>query len=425
MFRPSLSAAYLNYMKNSEKPVFLMGLLLKLRSAYRKNWRFSFVLLYVIMSVYVLLELKNHRFHMSDFHVYYVAASRIVHGEDLYRPVEDGFYHFKYSPTSAIFFVPFSFLPSLAAQTAYWFFLSFMVCLGLYLSLLMIAPRFKVDDDAGKFNNLILLTALVMSVHVSRELELGQVNQLLFVFYIIAVYFFSKGKDLFSAFFLAASLFLKPFALIFFPWLLLRRKWKLAALFMLFGAGFAVIPVVFFGPGNVLPQYQGWFQEMAIELSHKQTLLANENHTVFSLIARYTPLRYTRLVVDQVSLFQAMVLSIIAACFLFCQRTGKALEHGYTSEAAALIGLIPLLTFTSHNAFGFAELSVLILLYHFKTMRLSEKILSIAGMIFVGGNIYDLVGRKLWFVLNDLSLVGIGAVLLIVTLGLLRLRRAC
>jgi hypothetical protein len=51
-----------------------------IRSVYKRNWRFSFVLLYTIMSVYVLLELKNHRFHMSDFHVYYVAASRIIQG---------------------------------------------------------------------------------------------------------------------------------------------------------------------------------------------------------------------------------------------------------------------------------------------------------------------------------------------------------
>jgi hypothetical protein len=396
-----------------------------LRSVYKRNWRFSFVLLYTIMSVYVLLELKNHRFHMSDFHVYYVAASRIVHGENLYRPVEDGFYHFKYSPTSAIFFVPFSFLPSIIAQTAYWFILSFMVCLGLYLSLLMIAPKFKVDEDAARTNNIILLTALVMSVHVSRELELGQVNQLLFVLYIIAVYFLSKGKDLASAFFLSASLFFKPFALIFLPWLLLRKKWKAVLYFILFVTGFAVLPVIFSGPRHLFSQYQGWLTEMAIELSHKQALLAQENHTIFSLIARYTPLRYTRLVVDHVALFQGMVLLLLGAGFYYFFRKGKPLERGFVCEAAVLICCIPLCTFTSHNAFGFAELAVIVLLYHFKAAPLWVKISAVAGMICTGGNIYDIVGRKLWFIINNLSVVGIGAVFLIASLSVMRQKKIC
>jgi Glycosyltransferase family 87 len=422
---PALSVAYLKEMEKTQNKGYWSVLSARARSVYKKNWRFSFALLYAIMSIYVLLELKNHRFHMSDFHVYYVAASRIVHGENLYRPVEDGFYHFKYSPTSALFFVPFSFLPPAVAQTVYWFFLSFMVCLGLYLSLLMIAPRFKVDDDAGRINNIILLTALLTSVHVSRELELGQVNQLLFVLYIIAAYFLSRGKDFASALFLAASLFLKPFALIFLPWLLLRKKWKLIMFCILFAVVFAALPVLFTGGGLVLSQYQGWFQEMAIELSHKQSLLAHENHTIFSLIARYTPLRHTRLVIDRVALFQGVVLVLIAAGFYFFVRRGKSLERAVVSEWAILIGLIPLLSFTSHNAFGFEELAVVILLYYFKDLPLSVKIFAVAGMIATGGNIYDIVGRKLWFIINDLSVVGIGAALLIASLTAMRQKRIC
>jgi hypothetical protein len=288
----------------------------------------------------------------------------------------------------------------------------------------MLAPRFKVDDDPGRINTVILLTALVMSVHVSRELELGQVNQLLFVMYIIAVYFLSKGKDFLSALFLAASLFLKPFALLFLPWLLLRKKWKMLLLFILLVVGFAVLPVVFTGPRHIVSQYQGWFGEMAIELSHKQTLLAQENHTIFSLISRYTPLRYTQFVVGHVALFQGIVLALIGAGFYYFMRRGRSLERGFACEAAVLISLIPLCTFTSHNAFGFAELAVIGLLYYFKAMPLPGKICSVLGMICIGGNIYDIVGRKLWFILNDLSVVGVGAVLLIASCVFLRQKKA-
>ncbi len=397
----------------------------KIKMLYIKDWRFSFILLYAIMSLYVLAELKNNRFSMSDFSVYYKAASRVVHGENLFRAEEDGFYRFKYSPTSAVFFVPFSFLPKIVAQTAYWFFLAAMICVGLYISLRLISPRFPQNCNPKETNNLILLTALIASVHVSRELELGQVNQLLFDIYILGIFLVSRNKNILAGFLFAATVFLKPFALIFLPWLILRKKWKSAGSFLLFIAFFAILPIVFENFRMLHSQYQGWFSEMTIELSHKQSLLAKENHTIFSILARYTPLRYTSLVVDHVKLFQAIVMCCITTGFSFLMWKGRSVSAPMISEGAILICLIPLCTFTSHNAFGFSELAVMMLLFHMKSMPVWAKTVSIVGMIFVGGNIYDIVGRKMWFILNDLSLVGIGAMLLIAGLSILRTKRVC
>jgi len=84
-------------------------------------------------------------------------------------------------------------------------------------------------------------------------------------------------------------------------------------------------------------------------------------------------------------------------------------------ECAFLINLIPLLSFTSHNAFGFVELSVILILYYFKHVPLWLKITAIAGMVLSGGNIYDVVGRKLWFVFDNASLVGIGGLVLCIS----------
>ena len=46
-------------------------------------------------------------------------------------------------------------------------------------------------------------------------------------------------------------------------------------------------------------------------------------------------------------------------------------------------------------------------------------------MVLSGGNIYDIVGKKLWGVFNDASLVGIGGLVLLISLACVRGKRIC
>jgi Glycosyltransferase family 87 len=397
-----------------------------IKTAYRKKWYFSFCILLILSLIYLLCELKNDRFYQRDFHVYYTAAQRIMHGENLYRPIEDGFYHYKYSPVAALFFIPFAVFPFGAAKVLYWFFLSSVICFGFYLSILMLDPGFRRRDDFRSMNNLVLLSALVVSVHFVRELELGQVNHLLLVVYLCALYLFWKKRQLLCAVMLSASFFLKPFSLIFLPWFFLRKKWKTIGYFLGSIILLGLIAVLLFGPRTVSSQYHGWIQELSIELSHKQDLLAKENHTVFSIVARYTPLRFTPIVTTYAHYYQLSVLFIIGLLFLYILKKAPGPPHrNFVLEGAFLINLIPLLSFTSHNAFGFVELSVILMLYYFKQLPRWLKITAIAGMVLSGGNIYDIVGKKLWGVFNDASLVGIGGLVLLISLACVRGKRIC
>jgi Protein of unknown function (DUF2029). len=403
-----------------------MKIIQTIKTAYKKKWYISFCILFALLLIYLLCELKNHRFHQSDFHVYYTAAHRIIHGENLYRPIEDGFYHFKYSPVAALFFVPFALFPFSVAKVLYWLFLSTVICFGFYLSILMVEPGFKRRDDFRAINNLVLLSALAVSVHFVRELELGQVNHLLYVMYVCVLYLFWKNRNLLCGFLLSASFFFKPFALIFLPWFILRKNWKISGYFLGSIVVLGLVSVLFIGPRKIPLQYHGWMQELSIELSHKQDLLANGNHTVFSIIARFTPLRFTPIVTTHVHYYQMSLLLIVGMIFLYIIKKGKGLPgRNFVLEGAFLINCIPLLSFTSHNAFGFVELTVILVLYHFKRMSLGLKMTALSGIALSGGNIYDLTGRKLWFVFDDASLVGIGAMLLLVALVVLRRKQVC
>jgi len=168
--------------------------------------------------------------------------------------------------------------------------------------------------------------------------------------------------------------------LIFLPWFFLRNRWKQADIFsaaLLCWTGFGP----FYRAPKALSQYHGWTRELSIELSHKQDLLEKGNHTVFSIVARYTPLRFTSIVTTYVHYYQLSLLIAIGLLFLYIVIKGRGLPgRTYVLECAFLINLIPLLSFTSHNAFGFVELSVILILYYFKHVPLWLKITAIAGM---------------------------------------------
>jgi hypothetical protein len=361
------------------------------------------------------LKLKHDRFWLSDFSVYHKAAGRLVAGENLYQGAADGFYRYKYSPTAAAYFIPLAVLPLNLAKVAYWVLLSGIVCLGFYLSSRLAKFDFGPLRPAYQ-NSVILISALVMGVNIERELHLGQVNQILLVCYLSFVFFLRAKREALASLILSAGIFLKPFGLIFIPYLIAKRRFKVIFLSLFFMVLLGILPAVFVGFGGLAGQFSGWFDELLIELSGKQALLDPGNHTIFSILARYTPLRFLITGFGGIIVFQAMVLILLAALFVLIIRRGKDLADPMVLESAILVGLIPLLAFTSYNAFGFLELAVVMVLLGLPGMTRLQKGISIAGMFLLGFNMHDIVSHRLWLLFNDLSLVSIGGMILLAVL---------
>jgi hypothetical protein len=389
---------------------------------YRTNWRASFVIVFSILMILMLLEVKNHRFRSSDFKVYYRAAERLVQGENLYRPDIDGHYYYKYSPTAAVYFIPSTIFPVGVAKVLHWTIMALMACLGFYLCLVMVRPDFR-DDDPKLINNLLLLLGLILSVHLEREFFLGQVNHILLVLYLLMIYLVSKGKQALPAFIWAGSIFIKPFGFIFLPYYLVKKQFKMVALFLVFAASFALLPMIFTGPGNFAGQYQHWFHELSVEMSAKQSLLVSENDTIFSILARYTPLRLLDFTPLATRIFQLLILAIIGLLFLYLMFRGRNSKDAYLLESGFLIAMIPLLSFTNHYAFQFIQLIVFLIVFNYWKLSKFWRIVAIAGFILTGINMHDIVGQRAYDFLNAISLVAIGAVLLQSVVINMRLRR--
>lgn len=366
---------------------------------------------------------------MSDFEVYYKAAGRLLKGKNLYRIVDDGHYIFKYSPTSAALFIPFLIFPFGIAKIVYWLFLTFLVAEGFRLCIKIIKPSLIETPEQKSVNIILLMALLTLAIHFLRELHLGQVNYLLLFLYILALHLYLQKKIILFALLLAISIFIKPFTLIFIPFLLLKRKYYEISLFSGFVMILCLLPFLFYGSvSTTLGQYQLWINELLIELSHKQGLLNDANHTVFSVFARYTPVRYLVGSVAATKIYQLLMLGGLGILFYWFTRiktsnsSAAQQEYNFLIEFSLLVACIPMLAFTSENAFIYTQMLVFIILLNFKYLRIFEKILAILGFIFIGGNFGEILGRSLSKTIDDISLISIGTLILVYLLFALRLQ---
>jgi len=369
----------------------------------------------IVCLSFLFAEAINHRLWLSDFEVYYKAAYRLINAENLYRHSEDGHYIFKYSPVSALIFIPFTLFSFGVAKIIYWLFLTGIIILNFYISVRLLSPKIGLNPDSKRINVLYVVSALILALHFLRELHLGQVNYLLLFMYILVLSALIKERVITASVLLSLSLFIKPFGLIFLPYLIYRKKFKALLMVGISSVVWSFIPLLFYKNWNLfIHQYYAWFNEIGIEMGHKQALLANANHTLFSVIARFTPLRFFLSDPSFTPFYQFAILVALLFFFykVFNLSSKNMIVENTILDFYLIVGFIPLLAFTSENAFVFEQLLVIAVLFYFKLLSTPDKILAILSFVLIGGNFAELLGYRLSAFLDNNSFVSIGAMLL-------------
>lgn len=390
---------------------------MNLRQAWRTRWFLGLGVVFAVALLLLAVELLNGRFTMADFDVYYLAGRRALAGENLYRPVEDGFYNWRYGPASAYLFSPFTALPLFAAKVLYWPILAAVVTANLFLAVRLADPGFR--EHPARTNRVVLLTALALAVHLHIEIHLGQVNQvLLLLFLLMATAFIARRPVAFGCAF-AWGLALKPFGLAFLPYLVLKRRWRELLASAGATAALALLPLATYRPQALAEQYGGWWYMITWELGRKMDPLAAKNHTAASVLARYTPLRLLPLgdpaVQRALVLGTTLALGLLVLWFLW---RGRALARPEPAEFALLVLVGPMIAFPSaYNAYGAALPAAALLLSCWDALGRGWRIATAAALVLLGGNVHDLWGKRIFGLLNDASLVAVGAVVLVCCLA--------
>lgn len=374
----------------------------------------GWVIFLVLLSLGSLTaELVNRRFQMPDLEVYQKAALRLMNGEELYRSAEEDPYEhyvFKYSPPAALLFIPVAAAGFQTSRILYWTLLTFLLGSVLF----NVKHLFAGTRGMNRHISLSLTLAMLsVGTHFFRELHLGQVNLLLLGMYLFALRLMLDQKHIPAGLLLSASLFIKPFALIFLPLLLLTGRFREILWIFVFSIVLFFTPLLFYRDlQTFFGLYASWVNELLLELGSKQELMADGNLTIFSVVYRYTPLSQLIPQGLPVMLYQLVLLFLTGLLILWHLYLRKS-KDGFSRMYLVLTAMIPLLAYTSYNAFIFVLPLLTFLMLKFREMNHVSKGLFIAGCLMTGGNIYDLVGKEFFDQLWSISIYTWGAIALL------------
>ena len=208
------------------------------------------------------------RHEMIDFVTWRQSVVRALNAEPLYRG-EDGHYQFKYFPAFAVLMAPFGAIDESSGKML-WFALSVA-----FLAALLYWSIDALPDRRRSKQLLLWITLALMAKFYAHELVLGQVNLMLGALLLAALLAIRNGRPLLAGAIVGATVFIKPYALILVPWLLITQGRGAAAI-----AGFVVavglmMPATVYGWSGNLELLRAWL--VTVSDSTAPNLLGNDN----------------------------------------------------------------------------------------------------------------------------------------------------
>jgi len=358
--------------------------------------------------VYIFIVQKD----MTDFGVCYQSGKRIVKGEMIYQ-VSDGHLQFKYFPAAAVFFSVLALFPYEMAKVLWYF-------LEVYLFFLCLTASYDILPAKHKKKGwVVALSFLVLLKFIGRELELGQVNIFLTYLLIMMVMTLLEQKDVQAGLFWGFSLFFKPYALVFLPYFVLKKRMKTVAS----GLGTLVV-------GLMLPVFFYGFQQNFFVLKEWQRTLSQstpsllghyDNGSVYAFFLKNLPSDKGE---------WAWILSICVALLVGCTLLWmmiwgkkKGVPQPEVLESSFLFVLIPLFSPLSwHYNYLYPILAVVFLINWIDRFPRVMKYVLIVNFVCIGVSLREVLGKAAFHFYTQHSLVVISFLIILFYLFYLRIR---
>lgn len=344
---------------------------------------------------------------MPDLAVCWTAAARARAAEPLYR-AEDGHYQFKYLPAFAVLATPLSAV-SLESAKAIWF----VAVVASLATLVALSLRFLPDKRKPTWL-LAGVTLVVMLKFYGHELVLGQMNAVFSVIVAAAVLAARKRHESAVGLLVALAIAIKPYGVIFLPWLLLRRR-PVSIVAATTGTMLVLaLPSLVYGLHGGIELHREWWK--TVTASTAPNLTNADNVSIAAMWAKWIGNGTVARTLTAVT--SVMVLGL--ATLVCLDRHGLTFPEGL--EAALLLTLIPLLSPQGWDYVFLTSTPAIMLLVNYDDLQpaVPRFVIRIA-LAAIGLTLYDLMGRVAygrfmsWSVITLCYLVVIG--------GLWRLRR--
>lgn len=376
------------------------------------------LILLILLSVLASLFIFRIESSMVDFEVNYTAGKRLKWGETLYR-VEDEHFMFKYPPPAAILYVPLSYLP-IGIAKAIWFFL---VILSSVAIVLLSRHLFPENRRPAKWT--LLIPVLVLTRYFFREIELGQINALITAILLIMTIVLIRSEKKQSRILEVAggilwgiAVVLKPYAVVFFPYFILRKKVIPAISGMLWICIALAIPIYYYGwNGNKVVLYE-WITSLS--QSTPRLTATQDNISIFALFAKWT---------DNAAwaVYPALFSIFVLGLFILLAINKRSKQNSPTAlESSLILMCIPLVSPLGWDYTLLMALpGLMIIICHFFSLpELARWILAInLSVIFF--SLYDIMGRELYASFMSFSVITLNFLILMAYLFYLRFKTIC
>ena len=343
---------------------------------------------------------------MPDFEVYWRAGLRAAHAAPLYSP-DDGHYQLKYLPAFALLAIPITWLP-LASAKAVWFAFS-AAMLGAFVALSI----GLLPERRRSLSMLVLCTVVAMAKFYGHELVLGQVNLLLGVLITAAVRSLALQRETAAGLLLALAIIVKPYAVIFLPWLIATgfSRAFLTAMVALLAAVSA--PAAVYGFAGNLALHGEWWQ--TVTTSTAPNLLNADNVSLAALYAKWLG---TGAAARWLAIGTSIAL-IGVATDAVRRRDHVRLPTGL--ETAMLLTMMPLLSPQGWDyVLLLATPAIAFLVNYGDRLPASLKVLTAIAVATAAFSLFDVMGRRAYSTFMSWSIVTVCFVVVIGALYALR-----
>jgi hypothetical protein len=346
---------------------------------------------------------------MPDFEVYWKAASRAAVAEPLYRD-SDGHFVFKYLPAFAVLAMP---LASVARDTAeiVWF------AGSVVLLVVLVALAIRLPAERRKSVRwLATATVILFAKFYAHELVLGQVNILFAVIAVAMLLSIKHGRELAAGALVVLAIVIKPYAVLFLPWLAARRQLASMASSALGLVVVLLLPASMYGWDGNIALHQEWWR--TVTETTAPNLSVYDNVSLAAMFFRWVgPGDLSARLA-----YGAAAILLAVAALVFLWRRGIAFPEGL--EGAVLLTLMPLLSPQGWDyVFLIATPAIVYVVNYVDLLPRAMRFAATAAVLIIGFSLFDLMGRTAYYAFMRLSFISLCFFVVIAALTTMRLRK--
>lgn len=212
------------------------------------------IVVILFMGFFIQYQKRSPKRHYSDFHMLYCTGKRFLNNEPIYT-FEGNISYYKYAPFYAFFISPLA-LTSERTAASIWFIMNVIFFLALMYCLKELVVKNK--EHFNRYTLFYILTVVSCLRFIIGNFHQGQSNIFMISLLFIGLYFMQHGKENFSAFFIAFSILTKYMPILFLPWLMVRKKFKLVAKIIIFVIILSILPALKLGISGLITIHKEW-----------------------------------------------------------------------------------------------------------------------------------------------------------------------